>query len=98
MPSELGHHRRQCLRRGERHAAAIVQLPVAKEMIEAQSSDTETIPRPQIGRRDVTVRHCDTAQAIGPPLKRIEHRGIVAAVRAALHQNAARKSNGVEHA
>jgi hypothetical protein len=98
MPSELGHQGCKPLGRRQRHAAAIVQLSVAKKMIEAQSSDTEPIPRPQIGRRDVPVRHRDTAQAIGPALKRIEHGGIVAAVRAALHQNAARKPDGVEHA
>ena len=98
MPSEFGHHGRQRSRRGQRHAAAIMQLPVAEKMIEAQSADTETIPFAQIGRRDVGVGHRDAAQAVGPTLERIEHRGIVAAVRAALHQHAARKSDRVEHA
>jgi hypothetical protein len=75
-----------------------MQLPVAEKMIEAQCSDTETIPRPQVGRRDVAIRHRDTAQPIGPPLQRVEHGGIIAAMRTALHQDAARKADGVEHA
>src|SRR5467141_3795024 len=75
-----------------------MQLPVAEKMIEAQSSDTETIPLAQIGRRNIGVGHRNTAQAIGALPERIQHGRIVAAVRAALHQHAARKSDGVEHA
>src|SRR5260370_28635378 len=74
-----------------------MQLPVAEKMIEAQSPDTETIPLAQIGRRNIGVGHRNTAQPIGALPERIQHGGIVAAVRAALQPHAARKSDAVEH-
>ena len=75
-----------------------MQLPVAKEMIEAQAAYTNRVPRPQFVRRDIRVGHRDAAQAFRLTLQRIEHRRIVAAMRTALHQHAARKADGVEHA
>ena len=98
MPSELGHHRRQRLRGGERHAAAIMQLPVAEEMIEAQRAHAEIIPAPQGFGRDRFIGHRDAAQTIRLARQRIQHRRIVAAMRAALHQHAAIETDRVEHA
>src|SRR6266404_6617178 len=98
MPSKFGHHGRKRSRGIKRHAAAIMQLPVAKKMIEAQPSDAEAVPRAQIGRRDARAGDRHPAQTVRLPRERIEHRGVVATVRAALHQDPARKSNRIEHA
>ena len=84
------------LRGLERHAAAIVQLPVAEEMIEAQAAHAERMPAAQFGRRRVGIRDRDAAQPLRLALQRIEHRGIVAPVRAALHQHAAVEAERVE--
>ena len=75
-----------------------MQLPVAKEMIEAQAADADRVPLAQIVRRNIGVGHRDAAQAVLVALQRIEHRRIVAAMRAALHQHTARKTERVEHA
>ena len=74
-----------------------MQLTVAEKMIEAQAPDAEAMPRPQIGRCGGGVGHRDATQPIRLMFKRVEHGGIVAAMRAALDQNAARKTDGVEH-
>jgi hypothetical protein len=95
---ESRHDRREPLRRLERHAAAIVQLPAAEKMIEAQSAHAEPIPLPQSSWRHIDVRHSDPAQAAGRVRKGIQHGGIVAPVRAPLHQDAARKADGIQHA
>ena len=50
VPAELSHDRREHPRGLERHAAAIVQLPVAEEMIEAQPAHAERMPAAQFGR------------------------------------------------
>jgi hypothetical protein len=97
MPSELGHHRRERLRRGERHAAAIMQLPVAEEMIETERANAEIIPPPQRFSGDRVISHRDAAQTVGLMRQRIQHRRIVAAMRATLHQHAACKTDRVEH-
>ena len=57
----------------------------------------EFIPPPQRFGRDRFVGHRDAAQAIGLARQRIQHRRIVAAMRAALHQHAAIETDRVEH-
>jgi hypothetical protein len=37
-------HRRKFFGCGERHAAAVMQLAVAEEMVEAQAADAELVP------------------------------------------------------
>jgi hypothetical protein len=44
VPAELGHHGRKLLGCGERHAAAVMQLAVAEEMVEAQAANAECVP------------------------------------------------------
>ena len=97
VPSQLGHRRRKRLRGGERHAAAVMQLPVAEEMIEAQAAHAEIIPPPQRFRRDCFIGHRDAAQTIRLARQRIQHRRIVVAMRATLHQHAAIEADRVEH-
>ena len=75
-----------------------MQLAVAEKMIEAQSADAEAMPFAKHGRRDIRICDSDAAQPVGSPRQRIEHRGIIVAVRTALHQHAARKADGIEHA
>ena len=98
MPAEFGHDGCQVSAAAKRHAAAIMQLPIAKEVIEAQAADANRVPRPQFVRRNIRVSYRDAAQAFRLAPQRIEHRRIVAAMRTALHQHAARKADGVEHA
>jgi hypothetical protein len=52
----------------------------------------------QRGGRNAGIGHRDAAKAVRLPLQRIQHRRIVASMRAALHQHAARKADYVEHA
>ena len=66
-------------------------------MIEPQRADAERIPSAQLRRRHALVGDRDAAQAVGMLRQRVEHRGIVAAMRAALHQPAAREAERVEH-
>ena len=98
MPAEFGHHGRERPGYRQRHAAAIMQLAVAKEMIEAQAADAEPVPFAQIVPRNIGVGDRDAAQTVGSARQRIEHRCVVAAVRTALHQHAAREADGIEHA
>ncbi len=95
MPAEFGHDRRKLFCRGERHAAAIMQLPTAKEMVEAQAAHTKPVPLAQGRRRNIGVGYRDAAQALGLTFQRVEHRGIVAAMRAALHQYAAGQADRI---
>ena len=67
-------------------------------MIEAQPADAEPVPFAELSRRNIGVRDRDAAQTVGSARQRVEHRGIVAAMRTALHQHAARKADRVEHA
>ena len=67
-------------------------------MIEAQAAHAERIPGAEIDRRRIAVGDRDAAQAVRMALQRIEHRGIVAAVRASLHQRAALEAERIEHA
>ena len=92
MPAELGHDRRQRLRRAERNAAPVVQLAVAEEMVEAQSTHGEVGPLSQIARRHICIGNRDAAQADGMALESVEHRRIVSPMRAALHQRAMLKT------
>ena len=98
MPTEFLHDGCQRLGGSKRHAAAIMQLPIAKEMIEAQAADANRVPRPQFVRRNIRVSYRDAAQAFRLAPQRIEHCRVVTAMRTALHQHAAREANGVEHA
>jgi hypothetical protein len=98
VPSQLRHDRGERLRGGEWHATAIVQLPVAEEMIEAQGAHAEIIPSPQRFGRDRFIGHRDAAQTIRLARQRVQHRRIVAAMRTALHQHAAIEPDRVEHA
>ena len=70
----------------------------AKEVVEAQSANANRMPRAQISWRYIGIGHRDAAQAFWLALQRIEHCGIVAAMRTPLHQHAARKSDRIEHA
>ena len=97
VPAEVLHDRRELLRVLERHAAAVVQLPAAEEMIEAQRADAELVPAAQLGDRHRLVGDRHAAQPLRVPRQRVEHRRIVAAVRAALHQPAAREAQRIEH-
>ena len=65
VPAEVLHHRRELLRVLERDAAAVVQLPAAEEMIEAQRPHAELVPAAQLGRRHGLVGHRDAAQPVG---------------------------------
>jgi hypothetical protein len=78
--------------------AAVVQPAAAKEVVEAQSLDAERGPARELGRRRVGLGHRDAAQPVGMPRQRVEHGAVVAAMRAALHQDAAREAERVEHA
>ena len=98
MPAELGHDGRKSRSFAKGNAAAIMQLSTAKEVIEAQAADAKRMPRPQLARRHFGIGHRNAAQAFRLTLQRIQHRRIVAAMRTALHQHAARKTDGVEHA
>ena len=98
VPAEILQDRREDPRVLERHAAAIVQLSVAEEVIEAQAAHAERIPGAEIHRRRIAVGDRDAAQPVRMPLQRVEHRCIVAAVRAPLHQRAALEAERVEQA
>src|ERR1700730_18567952 len=69
-----------------------MQLAVAEEMVETQGPDAMRVPFAQIRRRDIGIRDRDAAQAIWSLPERVEHRGIVVSMRAALHQYAAREA------
>jgi hypothetical protein len=97
VPAEILHHGAELVGILQRHAALVMQLAVAEEMIEAQRADAEHIPFAQVRDRHGLVGDRDTAQPLRMPAQRIEHRGIVAAVGAALHQPAADKAQRVEH-
>src|SRR3954453_20016551 len=97
MPSELLHHRREHPRVVERYAAAIMQLPATEEMVEPQPADAERMPAAKLFRRHVRAGGRDAAQPAGLAHQRIQHRGVVGPVRAALHQNAAGKAERIEH-
>ena len=97
VPAELVHDRRKHPRGVERHAAAIMQLAATEEMVEPQAADAEPMPAAKLRRRHVGVGDRNAAQPAGLACQRIQHRGIVGPVRAALHQNAAGKAEGVEH-
>ena len=93
---KFGHHGRERPRRRERHAAAIVQLPIAEKMVEAEIPDTKTIhSRRSAG--EISASATATRRKRSGLLERIEHGGIVAAMRAALHQHAAGKPDRVQH-
>ena len=66
-------------------------------MVEAQRADAEVVPASQLGDRHGLVGDRHAAQPVRMPRKRVEHRRIVAAVRAALHQPAAREAERIEH-
>ena len=97
VPAQVLHHRRKLLRTLKRHAAAVVQLPAAEEMIEAQRADTERVPAAKLRDRHGLVGHRHPAQPLGMPRQRVEHRRIVAAMRAALHQPAISEAQRIEH-
>ena len=98
MPAEFRHDRCELFGFAQRHAAAIMQLAVAKEMIEAQAADANRVPRTQFVRRNIRVGYRDAAQAIWLTPQRVEHCRIVTAMRTALHQHAARKTDRIQHA
>ena len=85
-------------RRLERHAAAVMQLSIAEEMVEPQSAHAERRPATQLRHRHGLVGDRHRAQPVRLMGERVQHGGIVAAVRAALHQDAAREAEGIEHA
>src|SRR5580704_12419632 len=98
MPAELLHHGRKRLGRVERHAAAIMQRAVAKEMIEAQAAHARRMPAPKLSRRDLGIRYRNAAKLVRMARQRIEHGGVVAPMRACLHQHAPVETERIEHA
>lgn len=98
MPAELCHPRRKRARRLERNAAAVMQAAAAKEVIEAQPPYAEPCPPPKLGQWRFGIGDRDAAQPLGMAREGVEHRAVVAPVRAALHQDATREAKRLEHA
>jgi tripartite-type tricarboxylate transporter receptor subunit TctC len=66
-------------------------------MVEPQPADAKRMPTAKLRRRHVRTGGRDAPQPAGLARQRIEHRGVVGPVRAALHQNAAGKAERIEH-
>ena len=62
-----------------------------------QPAHAEFMPTAKLRDRRGGVRYRDAAQAPRIACERVEHRPVVAAMRAALHQRATAEAQGVEH-
>ena len=96
MPAEIGEQRQERLDLLQADAVLVIGLAVAAEFVGAQAAHAGGVPLLQCCRGQLGAADRHAAQALGFARERIEHRAIVAAIGARLHQHAAIEAEAVE--
>src|SRR5690242_7663059 len=96
MPAEVGHDRQKWLYVKKPHAILVIRLPVPSKFVRTQSAHTRGMPFLELGRIKLGAAHGDTAQAVRLPPESVQHRAIIAAVGARLHQHASLEAETIK--